>query len=714
VNFFLQDIAESAVAACLFPFFLLLPGYMLASGLDVWEFRHRTPAARLALGTVISFAVTPGVAYLLSRLWSLQFVCSVFVTGSLLFLLTRITKSRRADVSASLSALKSDRLFLQSASLAVLWMAVAIFLLSDVQVSDRLYPNVVAHDYAWRVAVTGAITHTDVPPINPDFYPGHPIQLYYYYFWFMTCSLIDLLGGSWVGPRGALAAGAGWVGIGIMAIVALYVRLFASDHPLKRPRHILIALVLLTVTGFDIVPLLIRLLYQMTEGNIILYPSSEWWNEAIGGWPHSIVWVPHHMAGLIATLAVFLIFSDLHRTRTSMQWTITAMMCSVGFFSALGMSVWMAFVFAVFWAIWILISYRKGWYAEARAGAFIAVVGAILSIPYLIDLHRANFTDVIPVVVAVRMFSPVHQWLQHHHAGLRRLFVGDLVSLPLNYFLEFGFFALAAMVYWRRRWKIRTPLDRNEIALVTLAAVALFIGSFLRSNIVNNDLGYRSILFVQFVVLIWSSDVLQALLARMKGQSIDMPISRVMAILLLLSAAIGTLPLVYEAAIMKLYAMAGDLNLPARRVFPFLNEANLGRRYYDFREAYHWIHRHLPESAILQHNPDLYMDVPSGLYGNRQVVASDRYYGPQFGIRQDMFEPIFSAIAPIFTSNAVNRADVSRLCRRFGIAALVVKDTDPIWNHPESWIFRETPVFANRSSRVFYCGPFLASAETGG
>ena len=710
MNFFLQDIGESMLAACLFPLFILLPGYWLASRFNIWEFRSQSFAARVGLGVVISFAVTPGIAYLLSRLWSLKLACYAFVTACLLFLLKRIAKSRLVDVTSGMSALQSDRLLLQSAALAVVWMAVAIFLLSDFQVADRLYPNVVAHDYAWRIAVTGAITHTDVPPINPDFYPGHPIQLYYYYFWFMTCSLVDLLGGSWIGPRGALAAGAGWIGIGLMAIVALYVRLLAPEQSIVRRRSVLLALGLLLVTGFDIIPIVVTHLYQLTQGPLILYPSVEWWNEAIGAWPHSIIWVPHHMAALIATLGVFLLYSSLRHAVTTGAHVTTIMICAVGLFSALGMSVWITFAFAVFWMIWIVIAYFKGWYAEARDGVAIALLASVLSIPYLMDLYRANFTHVTPIVFSVRVFQPIHIWMQTLHAGMRRLFVADLLSLPLNYFLEFGFFALAAMVYLRWRWRIQARLGRNELALLTLAASAIVIASMLRSNIVNNDLGYRSILFTQFVLLLWSSDVLQALVSQRKGEHTNLPIGRGMAILLLVSMVIGTLPHVYEAGIMKMYAMAGDLHLSARRAQPFLGETNLGRRYYDFREAYQWIHRHLPESAIIQHNPDLYMDVPSGLYANRQVVASDRYYGPQFGIRPDMYEPIFSAVSQIFTPQA-ERKDISHVCRQFGIVALVVKDTDPIWSHRESWVFREKPVFANQSSRVFYCATFLVSND---
>ena len=710
MNFFLEDVFESVLAACLFPIFLLAPGYLLAAWLDIWQFRTRSLGARLALGIVISFAVTPGTAYLLSRLWSLQLVCYVFLAVPLLCLVLRIAKHRPLDATSALSALRSDRRVLQAAALAVVWTGVAIFLLSDFQIANRLYPNVVAHDYAWRIAVTGAITRTDVPPINPDFYPGHPIQLYYYYFWFMTCSLVDLLGGSWIGPRGALSAGAGWIGIGLMAIVSLYVRLIVLEHSIVRTRSVLLAIGLLLVTGFDIIPIVVIYLYQLTHGPLILYPSVEWWNEAVGAWPHSVMWVPHHMAALIATLGVFLVFSHLrYVTSTGVQMT-TMMMCAVGLFSALGMSVWITFAFAIFWIVWIFMAYFKGWYAEGRAGMAIALLASVLSLPYLFDLYRANLTHVTPIVFAMRPFSPIHAWMQSFHAGMRRLFVADLISLPLNYFLEFGFFALAAMVYWRRRWQIQARLGRNELALLTLAASALVIASILRSNIVNNDLGYRSILFTQFVLLLWSSDVLQALVSRQKGKHTDLSIGQGMATLLLVSMVIGTLPHVYEAGIMKMYAMAGDLHLSARRTWPFLGESNLGRRYYDFREAYQWIHRHLPESAIVQHNPDIYMDVPSGLYANRQTVASDRYYGPQFGIRPDMYEPVFSAITEIFTPQA-SRQQVSYICRQFGIAALIVKDTDPIWSHGESWMFQEKPVFANQSSRVFDCASFRSSAH---
>ncbi len=102
-----------------------------------------------------------------------------------------------------------DWLIRWSALAVVAWMCLAALLLSDLQLADHVYPNVLSFDYTCRIAVTDSITRTDIPPVNPEFYPGHPVPLFYYYFWFMTYSLTDLLGGPLVQPRTAVMAGNG-------------------------------------------------------------------------------------------------------------------------------------------------------------------------------------------------------------------------------------------------------------------------------------------------------------------------------------------------------------------------------------------------------------------------------------------------------------------------------------------------------------------------
>jgi hypothetical protein len=702
VNFFLQDIVNSVLAACIFPVFLLLPGYIIGKALDIWEFRSRSVPTRVAFALVLSISVTPGLTYFLSRFFSLKIACAVFVIGALIFL---GFVGLDAFSNGEWPFLKISRLVRRSTIVIIAWMGVAIFLLSDFQMNGHLYPNVVSYDYAMRVAVTSSIMRTGVPPINPSFYPGHPLELYYYYFWFLTCSLVGLLGPGAMEPRAAVIAGTAWIGAGVIAIVALYVRFLARPNHLTGEWPVFVAPALLLVSGLDIVPLFIKYLIHYAQGQVFLYPTVEWWNEQVTAWPTAILWVPHHVAALIATLAAFLVFSSLQNVQTAGKRALMIVVCAVAFFSALGLSIWVTFTFAVFWVTWIVVSLMKGWRMEARAGISIAVLAICLSIPYLLDLHRANFIHVSPIVVSVRHFVPIYDVIKRHQVDSLLLEAIDLFALPVNYLMEFGFCALAAIVYWKWRVGLNDALHRNEIAFLTLAISALAIATFLRSNIANNDLGWRSAMFTQFILLIWASPVLQSVLdshshnAAIRQVQLSGKKGKILLVILLL----GATPVLYDLVMMKLYPMSGDLRLPGYRVHGFLDEQDLGRRYYDFRQAYQWIDHHLPESAVVQHNPVVYIDLPSGLYGNRQVVAADDVYGTLFGISRAMYQPVLSAVAPVFTSGSADVNAASEICRRFDITALVVKDTDPIWKHPESWVFKERPSYANYSSKVFHC-----------
>jgi hypothetical protein len=493
-----------------------------------------------------------------------------------------------------------------------------------------------------------------------------------------------------------------------MAIVALYIRLLPTRHRSATPRSVFVALALLLVTGLDILPVLSKYVLHLIKGPVILYHSVEWWNEQITAWFTAVLWVPHHVAGLITTLTAFLIFSYVRSVRRPGRQALILIVCALAVFSAVGLSIWITMTFAAFWIAWIMMSFLNGWHDEARWGTFVGAVALGLSLPYLIDLHRANYTQITPVIVSVRKLFPIHNLVESYHWGWVSTLAVDLLSIPLNYFMEFGFFALAGIFYWTRRVQILGRLCRNETACVTLAITSAAIATFLRSNIENNDLGWRSAMFLQFVLLLWAADVMTELVGQLKCERVRFQMSRRKAILLLVSLVIGISAVLYDAVLMKLYPMSGDLQLPIVRPHgDVLTERNLGRRYYDFRLAYQWINGQFAESAVVQHNPDIFIDLPSGLYGNRQVVAADHLYGTVFGIPQAMYRPVYSAVSALFASRTIDMEDVSAVCRRFNITALVVKDTDPIWSDPDSWVFRKFPIFRNRSTRVFDCHSFL-------
>src|SRR5438309_12096557 len=89
----------------------------------------------------------------------------------------------------------------------------------------------------------------------------------------------------------------------------------------------------------------------------------------------------------------------------------------------------------------------------------------------------------------------------------KRLYLARFLLLPMNYFLELGFFFVAGIAYLYNLVKRRAP-SRAELALVLLAAVSIFLCTFFRSGVItNNDLGWRGFLPAQFALLLWAGDL---------------------------------------------------------------------------------------------------------------------------------------------------------------------------------------------------------------
>ena len=111
-----------------------------------------------------------------------------------------------------------------------------------------------AFDSSVRTEFIHAISATGIPPANPFFFPGHAQPLRYHYFWLILCSMVDVAGGAFVGARHAWIGGVIWCGAGFMALVALFFRLIAYRGPETFRRRTLVGILLLGVTGLDILP----------------------------------------------------------------------------------------------------------------------------------------------------------------------------------------------------------------------------------------------------------------------------------------------------------------------------------------------------------------------------------------------------------------------------------------------------------------------------
>jgi len=692
-HFMASDIAATSLAFVLFSLFAFVPGYVLSWGLDLLGFRSRSLAARVAISVPVSIAAFPALTYLAWH-WSLTAVWTLFGSCWLAFCLLfrprgRFVLSRRAILLCAI---------------AVGWVVVGMVCLVDLQIGNRLYFPTVSYDYMLRTAITSSLTRSGVPPDNPYFFPGRAFPLRYHYFWFLSCSLVDRLGGSLIAARQAVIAGTLWCGIGLMAMVPLYLRFFQSKGAANLEKRTIAGIALLAVTGLDIMPTAIL---GALRGGVIV--SIEWWNETVMAWAHAVLWVPHHVTALIACLTGFVVvYHSVHRSdATNVSRVTAAVAAGVMFASAVGLSIYVTFVFAVSVAVLVIVLVLTGYRSEAAILVLAGIVAVAVSVPYLMDLSAgggaasetgpSGGTGAGPLFeLTIRHFPLPDRIVELMWPGQPWLVpTANILLLPLNYFLEFGLFSIVAFVALRRLRRTKSPHLADRCALVMLTTTILLC-TFLRSSVItNNDLGWRGSLVAQFILLIWAAELWD------EGFFSAQARSGLLATCLLFGAA-GT---GYEILMVRFYPLIADVfTVPRERWFTA--DHHLGERTYAMRQLYEDLQRQLPAAAVVQHNPNQSLgDVFDGLYADRQTAVETPGCGVVFGGDSNLCQAMMPSISAIFDKPGLaDWPSVSTSCRNLSIDALVVKDTDSIWADRDSWVWRQRPLLANQHGRVFLCG----------
>ncbi len=686
LNFTLQDILGATLAFCLFPLVIVFPGYVTGWALDLFDFRLRQPIVKLGIGLVLSFAITPIVLDLTSSLLSFNFAL-ITLGGFAAAFAFIILRERPASTSQTKRGAKTILW------IGVVWVALAILSLIDIQWKDQLYFSVVSGDQTTRVAIIDAMTRTGVPPINPSYYPGHPVQLtFIYYFWYILGSMIDVIGGRYVDARAALTASSVWAGLGLMAIVALYLRLRNANNTESAWRSAKIGVALLTVSGLDALPIAI---IMITTGTII--GTIEHWNTLIGAWIGTILWAPHHIAALIAGLSVIML-AQFARGRPGSRQFIVLTIAGLGFASALGLSVWVTLVFIVFWGAWLVaLFFQKSERGLITPMVFAGIVAILLASPFLIGMFqgRSGTAGQFPIMFEIRSLFILESFVEKWPPIARSLTM--LAVLPINYLFELGFFFIAGIYWFKIKEKGTTRSNPFYLAEILLLAVVLFIGSCMRSALIThpfaliatNDLGWRSWLPGQFVLLIWGVDILENMVFT------TIPASNIEAIktrnLLLVLVSIGILTSTMDVVSLRIG-------------YPVILGEEAGKRSYSAHLAYDYLRDNIPADVITQNNPLDVADRPSGLYGTHQMVISDR---TAFGFPLDVFGKLTDEIGVLFTNENITDWQLTdRICREHSIDVLTIKDTDPVWSSLAVLKAQRPALYENAHYAVFACGNY--------
>jgi hypothetical protein len=686
-NFTVRDIAATSVAFVLLGLFLAVPGYVVGSLLDVFSFDRRSLLARLAIAISLSVAVVPIVTYLNWR-WVPAAPWAVCAAAWVAFPLLLARKVRHSTVAHG--RLSKERKVVLATVAG--WIVVGMLCLVDMQIGNRLYFHVASYDYTLRAAFTAAIARTGVPPLNPFFYSGHAYAMRYHYFWYMLCGLVVRFGGAIVTGRIAVIAGTLWSGIALLAVVSLYARFFRREKAGNRDRQVLVAVALLGVTGLDIVPIAMIILFTRR-----IVPSSDWWNEAIASWVNSVTWQPHSIVALVACATGLLVVWDGAKRQERWVRISNTVICGVAFASAFGLSIYVTFVFGVFLAAWVVTLFFRGCRREATMNGIAGILALLLASPYLVEVLSGGGSagGKAPIGFAVRAFHIAEALMDP--AGPRwHTVLADTLALPLNYFLEFGFFFVVGIKQWKRIRQQGKWTDQDAFGIVMLATSLIICSCFRSNTIANNDLGWRGALLAQFVLLIWAADLWEDGLfpGGRRWRS-------AVAVMLILGAA----PIVYDVTMLRIYpVLSDDLAIP--RYNWLAADHKLGERTFALRQTYERLGTLLPKNAIVQQNPNaMPEDLFYGLYADRQTAAEGGACGTVFGGPPARCPGILMPVNELFSPSAhLSYAQVEGICRELSIDTVVVKDTDGIWGDKGSWVWTMEPLAANGYSRAFLCG----------
>ena len=425
-NFMLQDVFQALLACLMFPLFTILPGFVLAHGLDLLWFRKQSLGDRLAIAVVLSLGCFPIVLYLAGHFGGVagMWVLSAAIWAAALFFVLR----KQAGAAGELRWL---------IRWSPLGLGLALFLILtgvDLAWGPFLAISVTKLDYAKHIAVTDALFRTGADPVNPFFHPGAPIGLFYYHFWHLLCSMVERVGSPWVSARSTFLGSLPWGLAGLLALIRLYLRyVFRMDDA----RNFRNAALLLLVSGLDIIPVYLQNLrfLRSHQGEFLVH--IEWWNTEIPAWSVSLTWVPQHVISLVANLTAVLLLRWASETR--LRRGAACVLAGLCIASGLGASIWVTAGCALALGLWTLMrAANRDTRPEAVLLLASGAVACAAALPYLLHLRAVSQIQLSPVAFAVRPFVPLEDWDFYRSATIAVRNLLNLAALPLNYFLEFG------------------------------------------------------------------------------------------------------------------------------------------------------------------------------------------------------------------------------------------------------------------------------------
>lgn len=705
VNYSGQDVLGILRALPFFSLVLLAPGYLAGVATNVFSFRNARVVERIALGLVLSAAISPYLISTLCRALSVPTVSALFLLLGLLFLANIVSEWRRNEFRLSHSSHWTTKVFV---GLVAVWLLICLSSLSDIQVGQRLYSTAAIYDHGIRSAFISSAQRTGAPPANPFFYPGTLVPSRYYYYWYLLCAIPASISG--VTARIALYASCFWSGLLLAALIPIYLK-----HFLKRTSRLrvstLIGVGLIAVTGLDLLP---TALLKFGVRNSVPLPDMEWWDPVqVTSWLDAFVWVPLHVASLVACLVAFLLLWKASESTARKQRAFLLPLAALGFSSAAGLSVLVTFAFAFFLIAWVgfLLAHLR--FRDALTYVLVGCLSVCLSVFYLGDLlglktSAAGQGGESPFSIAFRKLpyalSDVPAIIgQKSIVAVTGIYFFLVILILL---LELGVYFVVGIYRADYDWKHRKTLSEADKALWTMALSALFVIIFLRSTVIpGNDLGVRGALLLQFVLLLWTAIYLSEGIPSSSPNGTQ-PRRKIFTLTLVVMIVFGTAGSLYQLWTLRTFAFFNE-KYGWRSGLEGFGAIPTGEQSFYIRSAYAELDRVTDKKSIVQFNPESDLRLYLLEYSSYQAVdAMSPNCATAFGGSLEDCIRVERTIKAIFNPEpglAPSASDVADTCHSLGINSLVVTPKDPIWTRTGSWIWQSTPIIHNDFVRIYRC-----------
>lgn len=661
ISYSLIDLTGVMLAAALYVPIAVLPGCALAA---IAGLRQQKPVPAWAFASVLALAILPGTDSTIVRFAGLAPAIIFNLLLACVGLAVAIRRGWRPPGAASLL-------------IGALWLLIVVAETIDIDWSGKLYQGYVVIDMVKHAATTRAIVDTGAPPADP--FVARPGDAGYYYFFYTLCALAQKLGSGLIDARAAVAGLIFWTGIALFGLARLLLArtgLVPQDNGRFASR---VLLGLMAASGLDILAMLWSGLR-----NGAWYPQLDMWNEAVASWADSLLWVPHHLAAMVATwVGILILASEIRDVEGgSRPRALALLMAALAFMSAVGLSVWLTLVAVLTVTFWLmLLAVERRW----RAVALLVSAGAlslILAAPHLHDMVANRAYDGPTIGPTIRAFDRWDRWAPSE--AIR--YAGRLLLLPLNYALELGVFLVGSLLFWRHHRSSRVHQEEVARVLVLSALASFIFASFVRATVIYNDIGWRAPLFLQLAALLWTTAEVVRISA--SGGVRAYPAGS--------AALVGLFLLGCASSIYGLVAMRAYIAMSVVDWAEYVNRSPRIDR--ELRSAYASLNRRLPPDAVLQHNPLPRRVFDFGLYSRHDVAVADRD-ASLYGASKAVVEQRVRDLGAIF-AGSLRPAEVRRCAEGYGIDALIVTADDRVWRDRTSWLWRAPTLHASERVRV--------------